>query len=73
LFVLTAQVGKENVKVVIAPRDPRQLPLEPDIDGLPDWTPELYGMISREIQALSPPVSVSNNGPLPQPRPQLKR
>jgi hypothetical protein len=62
LFVLTARVGKENVKVVIAPHDPRRSPLRADDDGLPAWAPELYALIDREVQALSPPVSVSNNG-----------
>ena len=54
LFVLTVHVGAENVKVVIAPHDPRTFPLEADIEGLPEWTPELYSSISREIKALSP-------------------
>lgn len=54
LFVLTAQVGTENVKVVIAPHDPRIYPLEADSEELPEWTPELYSLISREIKALSP-------------------
>ncbi|MGY6275951.1 L,D-transpeptidase family protein [Methylomonas sp. MgM2] len=53
LFVLTAQVGAENVKVVIAPHDPRVYSLEADAT-LPEWTTELYAMISREINALSP-------------------
>ena len=61
LFVLAAQVGKENVKVVIAPRDPRVLPLDTDAASLPEWTAELYDQISSEIQVLSPPVSVSKN------------
>jgi len=56
LFVLTAQVSAENVKVVIAPHDPRAYPLEADSVELPEWTPELYSIISREIQALSPVV-----------------
>jgi hypothetical protein len=54
LFVLTAHAGAENVKVVIAPHDPRTFPLEAGIEGLPAWTPELYSRISREIKALSP-------------------
>jgi L,D-peptidoglycan transpeptidase YkuD (ErfK/YbiS/YcfS/YnhG family) len=54
LFVLTAHVGAENVKVVIAPHDPRTFPLKADIEGLPAWTSELYSRISREIKALSP-------------------
>jgi hypothetical protein len=56
LFVLTAQVGAENVKVVIAPHDPRAYPLEADSEELPEWTPELYSIITREIEALSPLV-----------------
>ncbi|WAK03831.1 L,D-transpeptidase family protein [Methylobacter sp. YRD-M1] len=54
LFVLAAHVGAENVKVVIAPHDPRTFPLKADIGGLPAWAPELYSRISREIKALSP-------------------
>lgn len=54
LFILTEHVGAGNVKVVIAPHDPRTFPLEADIEGLPKWTPELYSRISREIKALSP-------------------
>jgi hypothetical protein len=53
LFVLTAQVGAENVKVVIAPRDPRVFPLRTDNMALPRWTPALYSLISSEIKALS--------------------
>ena len=56
LFVLAAQVGVENVKVVIAPHDPRVYPLKADSEELPEWTPELYSIISREIKALSPGV-----------------
>ncbi len=53
LFVLAAQVGAENVKVVIAPHDPRVYPLKADAKTLPKWTPALYSMISREIDVLS--------------------
>lgn len=62
LFVLTAQVGAENVKVVIAPHDPRAYPLEADAEALPEWTPELYSMISREINILSPGVKPTKTG-----------
>lgn len=57
LFVLTAQVGAENVKVVIAPHDPRVFPLKADPEEDPEWTPELYSIISREIKALSPALT----------------
>ena len=62
LFVLTAQVGVENVKVVIAPHDPRAYPLEADSVELPEWTPELYSIIAREIEALSPVVKSAKTG-----------
>jgi L,D-peptidoglycan transpeptidase YkuD (ErfK/YbiS/YcfS/YnhG family) len=62
LFVLAVHAGAENVKVVIAPHDPRTYPLAADIEGLPEWTPELYSIISREIKALSPAVKSANSG-----------
>jgi hypothetical protein len=62
LFVLTAQVGAENVKVVIAPHDPKAYPLKADSEELPEWTPELYSIISREIKALSPVVKPAKTG-----------
>ncbi|MGZ8916502.1 MAG: L,D-transpeptidase family protein [Methylobacter sp.] len=62
LFVLTALVGAENVKVVIAPHDPRVYPLKVDSEELPEWTPELYSIISREIKALSAVVKSAKTG-----------
>jgi L,D-transpeptidase catalytic domain len=53
LFVLTAKVGTQNVKVVIAPHDPRVYPLNTDSDLLPEWTAELYDDVSHEINTLS--------------------
>jgi hypothetical protein len=70
LFVLVAQAGMENVKVVIAPYDSRSQPLNPDADGMPKWADQLYGMITREIQALNQPVTISSTNPLIQPRPR---
>jgi len=61
LFVLTAQVGTNNVKVVIAPHDPRVYSLRSDTK-LPGWTTELYAIISREIHALSSVMKVSKTG-----------
>lgn len=54
LFVLVSHVGKENVKVVIAPHDPRQRPLGPAAEGMPDWVPELYQTIAYEVGQLQP-------------------
>ena len=65
IFVLTAQVGAEHAKVVIAPHDPRNFPLETDPETLHDWTPELYAAISHEIEALSPKIKLA--------RPSLQR
>ena len=53
LFVMTAQVGIQNVKVVIAPHDPKSYPLAIGSNELPPWTSELYSIISREIEAVS--------------------
>lgn len=54
LFVLVAHVGKENVKVVIAPHDPRQRALMPTSSDLPEWVPELYQTIAYEVGQLQP-------------------
>ena len=62
LFVLTAQAGAENVKVVIAPHDFRAKPQRTDSEELPEWTPELYSIISREMKALSPIVKSVKTG-----------
>jgi hypothetical protein len=61
LFVLTARVGKDNVKVLIAPRDFRRQPPDMFADAsLPTWTPELYDTIAREMQVFSSKVKLSN-------------
>lgn len=71
LFVLAAHVGVDNIKVVIAPHDPRVKPLNPNQPDLPDWTSDLYREISGQILALAPPpsepVRVSSNRPTPPP------
>jgi hypothetical protein len=66
LFVLAAQVGKENIKVVIAPHDPRKQPLPAMVDGLPAWAGELYSTINSEVQELTrQPISVSRSDSYP--------
>lgn len=40
LFILAADVGRENFNVVIAPTDPRVAPLE--FEGKPGWVKALY-------------------------------
>jgi L,D-transpeptidase catalytic domain len=61
LFIITAQVGVQNVKVVITPHDPRTYPLLANPEELPPWTSELYAMISREIEAVSRRVKPSES------------
>lgn len=61
LFVLTAQVGIQNVKVVIAPHDPRKYPLSANPDEMPVWTSELYAWITREIENVSPKTKLSKS------------
>lgn len=62
LFVLTEQVGIGNVKVVIAPHDPRVFPLIYDPNKFPKWIAELYSSISREINALTPTNKLTKIG-----------
>ena len=49
LFVLVHDTGKNNTKVVIAPRDPRRSELDATLSNGPDWLPRLYEMISEEF------------------------
>jgi hypothetical protein len=63
LFVLAADTGLKNVKVVIAPTDPRAASLEART-GAPTWVPALHKTIAREFAKLPRPpakeaVSVS--------------
>ena len=49
LFVLVADVGLHNTKVIIAPHDPRQRSIFPIPRGLPEWTNELYHRIESAM------------------------
>lgn len=50
LFVLVERIGPGNSQVVIAPHDPRLLPLFPVPDHLPEWTAELYQQIQQQFE-----------------------
>jgi len=66
LFVLAAHVGTENIKVIIAPSDPRQRPLDSSLPSLPEWTPELYQRITREsfeVTQAKPPIKLAHSSP----------
>jgi hypothetical protein len=61
LFVLAAATGLDNMKVVIAPSDPRAKPLQAR-SGAPTWVPALYTTIAREFAKLPrPPARVVAN------------
>ena len=62
LFVLTALVAPQNVKVVIAPHDPRTYPLLADSEKFPEWTSQLYSIISHEIGTLTSAVKSAKTG-----------
>jgi hypothetical protein len=67
LFVLAAHVGTENIKVIIAPSDPRKEPLDLSHPSLPSWTPELYAEITRQVMTVTgskpPRVRLARNMP----------
>lgn len=54
LFVLAAETGVENVRVILAPCDLRREQLAgAAFDGLPGWYPELCARIARELETLA--------------------
>jgi hypothetical protein len=58
LFILTNKVGAGQVKVVIAPKDPRLAKLQPE-QGAKPWVHELYQNISAAFLVVSP-ISAAN-------------
>jgi hypothetical protein len=52
LFVLAADVGLENVRVILSPVDFRVRELPADMPPVPPWTPDLFAAIRRELAAL---------------------
>lgn len=62
LFVLAAQAGLENVKLVISPVDFRRGHRLPSSVEVPQWTRSLYGEIHRSLEEL-PPSPLSNLSP----------
>jgi len=57
LFVLASRVGKDNVRVLIAPRDFRLQPAAPPSATAPSWLPEFYAGISSELGNFQIPVT----------------
>lgn len=52
LFVLAAETGIENIKLIISPVDFRVRDLPADMPKVPAWTAELYEEIKRELNRL---------------------
>ena len=64
LFVLAAEVGTDNIRVIISPSDPRLRPLDLTHPSLPDWTSDLYAEITREIFEVTrakPPIKLARS------------
>lgn len=60
LFLIAAEVGTRNIKVVIAPTDfrktpPTELLKERGTNKGPQWVPELYTQIASEMTDFKPP------------------
>lgn len=55
LFVLAADTGTENIRVILSPVDFRKTYLPAGADSLPQWTEELYREISEELSNLPVP------------------
>lgn len=52
LFVLAAEVGLENIDVVLCPLDFRTRNLTPPLPGLPQWTLGLYADLRKDLERL---------------------
>lgn len=52
LFCLAADVGLQNITVVLCPTDLRVRSLPPDMPAGPAWAPELYGMVKQALSDL---------------------
>jgi hypothetical protein len=61
LFVLTADAGRDNIKVVISPIDFRSAKLRSQRDPLPSWTTDLYHAVKLELAKLPTPTEPTRN------------
>jgi len=52
LFVLAADVGVQNIKVILSPVDFRVRDLPPNMCRLPRWTKGLYKQVKGELACL---------------------
>lgn len=63
LFVLVAETGIENVRLVLSPIDFRSRDLPAALPNMPGWTPELYANIRNEMNNLKRRGDASNDAP----------
>lgn len=54
IFVLAADTGIKNIKVILSPVDFRKVDLPEKTHDLPQWTDELYSNIQKELEQLKP-------------------
>lgn len=54
LFILAADVGINNIDVILSPLDLCRDKMPTDDDSLPPWTKDLYAQITREMRRLQP-------------------
>ena len=52
LFIMVARTGLDNVRLIIAPRDPRQKRMHAAPEDGPLWTRELHDQLHRQIARL---------------------
>ncbi|MGA7117389.1 MAG: hypothetical protein WBY12_09375, partial [Hyphomicrobium sp.] len=57
LFVLAAETGLQNIKLVIAPTDFRKNPMPEPHDGQPTWLPALYTEVATAMTPFKSPPS----------------
>jgi hypothetical protein len=55
LFVLAADTGINNIKIILSPVDFRRGKTVPHADQLPAWTQALYQTIKSNLNELPPP------------------
>ncbi|MGE5267558.1 MAG: L,D-transpeptidase family protein [Deltaproteobacteria bacterium] len=59
LFVLAAETGLKNIKLVIAPTDFRSKEIPPIAEGQPSWLPQLYTEVASAMTPYKAPPNQS--------------
>jgi hypothetical protein len=56
LFVMAAQTGIENIRVILSPVDFRARSLPAEMPSVPEWTGALYDSIRKELGNMREPA-----------------